>query len=488
VFLMPRRRAATEGFVPSGSYSVTVRAQYRNRPGMLGMIATAIGDAGGDIGAVDVVRTSPTTIVRDITIGARDDAHGRAILDAIRRVKAVTIRSASDAVFLDHIGGKIEIHNRKALSDRDALSRMYTPGVARVSLAVAREPESAWHLTIKRNTVAVVTDGTAVLGLGDIGPLGALPVMEGKAMLFKEFGQVDAWPICLDTKDVDEIVAAVRHIAPVFGGINLEDISAPRCFEIEDRLKEELNIPVFHDDQHGTAVVVLAALINSVKIVRKQMSDLKVVIAGVGAAGVACAKIFLSVGITKIVGCDTQGAVYRGRKKGMNPIKQWFASNTNPDNLNGTLRDAMEGADLFLGVSRPDLVTADDLMKMNRDPIVFAMSNPDPEITPAEALPHVRVMATGRSDYANQVNNVLCFPGLFRGVLDARADDINEQMKVAAAHAIADCVGKNELSEEYIIPSVFNRRVFPRVAHAVAEAAYDSGAAERHRKQYQLHI
>jgi malate dehydrogenase (oxaloacetate-decarboxylating) len=343
-------------------------------------------------------------------------------------------------------------------------------------------------LTVKKNTVAVVTDGTAVLGLGDIGPLAALPVMEGKAMLFKEFGQVDAWPICLDTKDVNEIVATVKHIAPVFGGINLEDISAPRCFEIEDRLKEELSIPVFHDDQHGTAVVVLAALMNALKIVKKDMSDLKVVICGVGAAGTACARLFLSVGINRIIGCDEGGIVYRGRKKGMNPVLQGFAENTNPDNLKGTLSDAVEGADFFLGVSRPNLLTADDLKKMNRDPIVFALANPDPEITPDKALPHVRVMATGRSDYPNQVNNVLCFPGLFRGVLDARAREINEPMKVAAAHAIADCVSANELSDEYIIPSVFNRRVFLRVAHAVAEAAYDSGAAERQRKAYKVHI
>lgn len=485
---MARRTSATEGFVPTATYSITLRAQYPNKPGMLGRIATAIGEAGGDIGAVDLVRVNPTTIARDITVGARDDEHGRGILDAVRKVKGVTIRSVSDAVFLAHLGGKIEIHNKTAVSNRDDLSRVYTPGVARVSLAVEREPEAAWNLTIKKNTVAVVTDGTAVLGLGDIGPLGALPVMEGKAMLFKEFGGVDAWPICLDTKDIDEIVATVKYIAPVFGGINLEDISAPRCFEIEDRLKRELDIPVFHDDQHGTGVVVLAALLNAVKIVKKEMSDLKVVISGVGAAGVACAKVFLSVGIKHIIGCDSRGIVYRGRKEGMNPVKEWFAEQTNPENRKGTVNDAMEGTDLFLGVSRPNLLTADDLKKMNRDPIVFAMANPDPEITPEEALPHVRVMATGRSDYANQINNVLCFPGLFRGVLDARALDINEPMKVAAAHAIAESVGKHELSEEYIIPSVFNRRVFAHVAHAVAEAAYESGAAERHRKLHPVYL
>jgi malate dehydrogenase (oxaloacetate-decarboxylating) len=344
-----------------------------------------------------------------------------------------------------------------------------------------------WALTIKRNTVAVVSDGTAVLGLGDIGPEAALPVMEGKALLFKEFGGVDAWPICLATKDPDEIVNAVKYIAPVFGGINLEDISAPRCFYVEDRLRKELDIPVFHDDQHGTAVVVLAGLLNSLKIVAKPMEDLKVVISGVGAAGIACAKMLLSVGVRNIMGCDRSGLVYKGRTENMNEAKQWFAENTNSKGLKGSLSDAMEGADFFLGLSAPNILTVDDLKKMNRDPIVFAMANPDPEIAPEKALPHVRVMATGRSDYANQVNNVLCFPGLFRGVLDARASTINEEMKIAAAQAIASGVGKSELQEEYIIPSVFNRSVARTVARSVASAAYKSGAAVRHRKTYPTH-
>ncbi|OGO51188.1 MAG: malate dehydrogenase [Chloroflexi bacterium RBG_16_68_14] len=485
---MARRSGAAEGFVPVATYSISIRAQYPNKPGMLGRIATTIGEAGGDIGAVDIVRTDRSTIVRDISIAVRDDEHGRCIRDALVRLKGVTIRRVTDPVFLAHDGGKIEIHNKTTVSSRGDLSRVYTPGVARVCLAIKEKPEAAWSLTIKKNTVAVVTDGTAVLGLGDIGPLAALPVMEGKAMLFKEFGGVDAWPICLDTKDSDEIVATVKYIAPAFGGINLEDISAPRCFEIEERLKRELDIPVFHDDQHGTAVVVLGALLNAVKIVKKEIPNLRVVISGVGAAGVACTKIFLSVGITHIIGCDSRGIVYRGRKEGMNPVKEWFAEHTNPENRTGTLSDAMAGADLFLGVSRPNLLTPEDLKKMNKDSIVFALANPDPEIRPEEALPYVRVMATGRSDYANQINNVLCFPGLFRGVLDARAWDINEPMKVAAAHAIADSVGKSELSDEYIIPSVFNRAVFQRVARAAAEAAYESGAAERHRKVHPVYI
>jgi len=485
---MARRSGSENGSVSLAGYTITVRAQYPNKPGMLGRIASTIGEAGGDIGAVDIVRTNSTKIVRDITIGARDTDHGRCIVETLGTLKGLTIRRVTDPVFLAHDGGKIEIHNKTTVSGRGDLSMVYTPGVARVCMAIHAKPEAAWSLTIKKNAVAVVTDGTAVLGLGDIGPLAALPVMEGKAMLFKEFGQVDAWPICLNTKDSDEIVKVVKYIAPAFGGINLEDISAPRCFEIEERLKKELDIPVFHDDQHGTAVVVLASLFNAVKIVKKPMSDLKVVISGVGAAGIACAKIFMSVGVTQIVGCDSKGAIYRGRKEGMNPIKEWFAKNTNKENKKGALSDVIGGADLFLGVSRPNVLSVDDVKKMAKNPIVFALANPDPEIRPELAQPHVRVMATGRSDFANQINNVLCFPGLFRGVLDARAWDINEPMKVAAAHAIADSVHKSELGEEYIIPSVFNRAVFQKVAKAVAEAAYASGAAERHRKVHAVYI
>jgi malate dehydrogenase (oxaloacetate-decarboxylating) len=469
---------------PGPTHSITIRAQYPNSIGMLGRIASAIGEAGGDINAVDIVRVARNTIVRDITVGTRDDAHGHEIVKAVRAIPNVTVRSVSDPLFLMHLGGKIEIRSKVPVNTRRDLSMAYTPGVGRISMAVNRDPPSVWALTIKRNTVAVVSDGTAVLGLGDIGPEAALPVMEGKALLFKEFGGVDAWPICLATKDPDEIVDAVKYIAPGFGGINLEDISAPRCFYIEDRLKKELDIPVFHDDQHGTAVVVMAGLINALKIVNKQLQDLKVALSGVGAGGIACTKMLLSQGEKNIIGCDRAGTVYQGRTENMNEAKQWFAENTNPQRLRGTLSDAMEGADFFLGLSAPNILTVDDLKKMNRDPIVFAMSNPDPEIRPGEALPHVRVMATGRSDYANQVNNVLCFPGLFRGVLDTRAREINEEMKLAAAHAIASTVGKSELHEEYIIPSVFNRSVFRNIARGVANAAYASGAAERRRKAY----
>jgi malate dehydrogenase (oxaloacetate-decarboxylating) len=361
---------------------------------------------------------------------------------------------------------------------RDDLSMVYTPGVARVCRAIAQDPERAFNLTIKRNTVAVVSDGSAVLGLGDIGPEAALPVMEGKAALFKQFAGVDAFPVCLDTKDADEIVETVKNIAPAFGGINLEDISAPRCFEIEEGLKSELDIPVFHDDQHGTAVVVLAALINALKITGKNIEDLRIVISGVGASGVACAKIMMAAGAGNIVGCDSRGIVHKARE-GLNPSKQWFAEHTNPEDRTGALSDAIAGADLFLGLSVPDVLTVEDLKKMNEDPIIFAMANPDPEIRPEVAMGRARIIATGRSDYPNQINNVLCFPGIFRGALDVRAREINEEMKLAAAEAMASVISEDELSEDYIIPSVFDERVVPAVAEAVAESARETGMARR---------
>ncbi len=359
----------------------------------------------------------------------------------------------------------------------------YTPGVARVCMAIHRSPENVYKLTIKRNTIAVVTDGTAVLGLGDIGPEAAMPVMEGKAMLFKEFGKVDAFPICLATKDTEEIIRTVKNIAPVFGGINLEDISAPRCFEIEARLKKELDIPVFHDDQHGTAVVVLAALINAAKIVGKDISEMKMIITGVGAAGVACSKIILEAGGTNIIGFDRTGAIYKGRTDGMNFMKQWFAEHTNPTGFKGKLKEALEGADFFMGLSGPGVVEAKDLAKMNKNAIVFAMANPTPEVMPEEAAPYVRIMATGRSDYPNQINNVLCFPGIFRGALDCQATDINEEMKLAAAHAIANLVSPNELNEDYIIPGVFNPKVAESVAKEVVRAAIRTGVARREKAE-----
>ncbi|HEY7801674.1 MAG TPA: NAD-dependent malic enzyme [Dehalococcoidia bacterium] len=477
------RRNGRNGSTPAATYTFSFQAQYPNKPGMLARIASAVGDCGGNIGDIDVVKSTESTMIREISVQARDSAHAQEIVEHVKSAKGITVRNISDRVFLTHRGGKIEIRNKVPVTSRRDLSVVYTPGVARVCLAIDKEPDSAWSLTIKGNTVAVVSDGTAILGLGDLGPKAAMPVMEGKAMLFKAFGGVDAWPICLDTKDPEEIISIVKAIAPGFGGINLEDISAPRCFEIEERLKQELEIPVFHDDQHGTAVVVLAALLNALKLVKKEPQDLKVVVCGVGAAGVACSKILMSYGVKNIIGTDRAGIIYKGRGDNMNFMKDWFADNTNLEGVSGTLSDAMEGADLFLGLSGPGTLTLADVKKMNRDPIVFAMANPTPEIMPEECADDVRVMATGRSDYPNQINNVLCFPGLFRGVLDVRAREINEPMKIAAAEAIAAAVGKGELSAEYIIPSVFHPTVFKNVARDVAHAAIETGAAEQPEKR-----
>jgi malate dehydrogenase (oxaloacetate-decarboxylating) len=467
---------------PSASYSLTLRLKIRNLPGMLGQVTSLIGEVGGDIGAIDIAGFEKECIIRDLTVKVRDSEHGDALIAKLKTLPNIDVVNVSDRTFLMHLGGKIRVTNKVPLSTRDDLSMAYTPGVARVCLAIHKEPENVYKLTIKRNMVAVVTDGSAVLGLGNIGPMAAIPVMEGKAMLFKEFGKIDAFPICLDTQDTEEIIRAVKNIAPVFGGINLEDISAPRCFEIETRLKQELDIPVFHDDQHGTAVVVLAALFNALKIVKKQMSELKVIVSGVGAAGVACSKILLSAGVSNIIGFDRLGAVFKGRGENMNYMKDWFADHTNPDGFTGTISDALRGADLYLGLSGPGTIEAQQLKVMNRDAIVFAMANPTPEIMPEEAAPYVRIMATGRSDYPNQINNVLCFPGIFRGALDCQAKDINEEMKLAAAHALADVISDQELNEDYIIPGVFNPKVVEAVAHAVAKAAISTGVAGKHIK------
>jgi malate dehydrogenase (oxaloacetate-decarboxylating) len=449
---------------------------------MLGRVASAIGDAGGDIGAVDLVETTRERTERDITVKARDSVHAQQIVSRLRRVAGVRIGAISDRTFLMHLGGKIEIRNKVPIRTRDDLSMAYTPGVARVCLAIKEDRQRAFSLTIKHNTVAVVTDGTAVLGLGDIGPEAALPVMEGKAMLFKEFAGVDAFPICLATKDVDKIVETVKLVAPAFGGVNLEDIAAPRCFEIEERLRKELDIPVFHDDQHGTAVVVLAALLNALKIVRKDPRRIRVVVTGVGAAGTATIKILQSLGVRDIIGVDEHGTIHRGRTRGMDFMKRWVGAATNPRQVKGDLNAALERADVFIGLSVPGILSPRDLKRMARDPIVFAMANPDPEIRPEEAEKHVRVMATGRSDYPNQINNVLCFPGFFRGLLDARARVVNDEMKLAAARGLAACVSRSELCEEYIIPSVFNKRVAPAVAEGVARAAHDTATARRRRR------
>jgi malate dehydrogenase (oxaloacetate-decarboxylating) len=464
--------------IPSASYSFTLRVEFPHRAGALGKILTTIGEAGGMVGAVDIVRMREDRTIRDITVNARDSEHGGRVVEMVEGLPEVNVINVSDRTFLMHLGGKIEVRSKLQIRTRDDLSMVYTPGVARVCRAIHDDPERAFNLTIKRNTVAVVSDGTAVLGLGDIGPRAAMPVMEGKAALFKQFANVDAIPICLDTKDTDEIVAAVKHMAPGFGGINLEDISAPRCFEIEERLKKDLDIPVFHDDQHGTAVVVLAALINSLKIVGKEFADLRVVVNGVGASGVACAKIIMAAGASNLVGCDSKGIVHEGRED-LNPAKRWFAENTNPEGRTGDLADAIRGADLFLGLSAPDVLTVEDLDTMGEDPIVFAMANPDPEIRPEVAMGHARIIATGRSDYPNQINNVLCFPGIFRGALDVRAREIDEEMKLAAARGIAGVIPEEDLSEDYVIPSVFDERVAPAVAEAVSERARETGTARR---------
>ena len=467
---------------PNASYSLTLRVKIQNKPGKLGEITTAIGKAGGDIEGIDIVSVGKDFLVRDITVNAYSETHDQQIVKSLDDIDGVEVTNISDRTFLMHLGGKIEIASKMPLKTRSDLSMAYTPGVARVCEAIHKDPEKVFNLTIKKNTVAVVSDGTAVLGLGDIGPAAAMPVMEGKCQLFKEFGGVDAFPICLATKDPHEIVETIKRISVVFGGINLEDISAPRCFEIEDRLKEELDIPVFHDDQHGTAVVVLAALINALKIVGKKIDEIKVVVNGIGAAGVACSKIVMAAGVKNIVGCDTTGALFKGRKENMNWVKDWYAQHTNPDKQEGSVHDVIKGADVFFGLSVPGVITQDDLKNMAKDPVIFAMANPIPEIMPEEAMGLVAVMATGRSDYPNQINNVLCFPGIFRGALNCRASRINEAMKLAAANAIAGIIGPDELHPDYIIPSVFDRRVGEAVAAEVEEAAYESGVARRQRQ------
>jgi malate dehydrogenase (oxaloacetate-decarboxylating) len=460
------------------SFTLIMRLEMPNSPGAFNQLAAAIGDAGGVIAAVDMRSVTKTQVVRDVTVNVSSDVIGKAVRDAVEVLEGVNVISTSDSTFLAHLGGKIQVEPKIPVKTRQDLSTVYTPGVARVSMAIAADPAKAFNLTIKRNSVAVVSDGTAVLGLGDIGPLGALPVMEGKAMLFKQFAGIDAFPICLDTKDVDEIVETVVRIAPVFGGINLEDISAPRCFEVERRLIEALDIPVMHDDQHGTAVVILAALINAAKVVGKQLEDLQIVVAGSGAAGTATIKMLLGAGVRDVIPVDRAGAINRDDRY-ENSHWRWLAEHTNRENRRGSLHDVLRGADVFIGVSAPGILQVEDIHLMGRDPIVFAMANPTPEIMPDVAAGHVAVIATGRSDFPNQVNNLLAFPGIFRGALDARASRITEKMKLAAANAIAAIVGEEERSPEYIIPSVFDVRVVEAVAKAVAAAAVDEGVARR---------
>ncbi len=467
----------------SPSYSTILRLRYPDLPGLLGQICSTIGEADGLIGSVNIVQMEKGEITRDIVVSARDVEHGEAVVERVGQIPGVTIVRVADRTFLLHHGGKIEVRSKSPLKSRDDLSMVYTPGVARVCRAIAADPEASFSLTIRKNMVAVVSDGSAVLGLGNIGPRAAMPVMEGKCMLFKEFGGVNAFPICLDTQDVNEIVKAVTFLAPTFGGINLEDISSPRCVEIEQRLIAQLDIPVFHDDQHGTAVVVSAALQNALKVVEKKLEAVRVAILGAGAAGAAIAKLLISMGCRQIVLCDRKGTIGRHRDCEGNPVKQWIAENTNPDGIAGLLADAMRGADVFIGVSGPDLVSVEDIKLMAADPVVFALANPDPEIEPEAAMSCARVVATGRSDYPNQINNVLCFPGLFRGMLDVRALRVTEGMKVAAARAIADIIAEDHIRPDYIIPSVFDKRVAVNVAKAVAKAAVAEGVATGNGRQ-----
>ena len=463
----------------SASYSLTIRAVIPHEPGQFARVASAIGEAEAILGAIDLVRVEQDTVIRDISVLCANEEHGERVVDAIRAIDGIRVASVSDRTFLMHVGGKIEMQPKVPVRTRDDLSMAYTPGVARVSRAIADDPEDVWNLTGKGNTIAVVTDGTAVLGLGDIGPAAAMPVMEGKAMLFKEFGGVDAWPICLDSKEPDEIVRAVQLLAPGFGGINLEDIAAPRCFEIERRLQDAVDIPVFHDDQHGTAVTVLAALRNALRVVRKELADARIAVIGTGAAGTAITDMLLAAGATHIVGVDVDGIVHRDRP-GLDATLRAYAERTNPLGLTGGPADALRGADVVIGVSRPGVITPEMVREMAPDPIVFAMANPKPEVLPEAVEGIAAVMATGRSDYPNQINNVLAFPGIFRGALDVRARRITEGMKLAAAQAIADVITPEELAPEYIVPSVFNRRVVENVALAVAEAAQADGVARRH--------
>src|SRR3954453_22131825 len=467
----------------SAQYSVTIRVELDARQEPLGRLTAAIAEAGGQLQGVDLVPGAGPQGKggREFTIDAQDREHWEKILRGIGSTRGARVLDYVDRTMQMHRGGKIEQRNKYPLKTRDDLSMAYTPGVARVCQDIHADRSKAFEYTIKKNTVAVVSDGSAVLGLGNIGPEAAMPVMEGKAMLFKEFGQVDAFPICVSTQDPDEIVKVVELIAPTFGGINLEDISAPRCFEIEDRLKQSLDIPVFHDDQHGTAVVTMAALFNALKIVGKPIEDMRVLVVGLGAAGVAVTKMMLESGVTHVIGCDRRGALSTEREDyqagEMSGIKRWYAENSNPDKLQGGPADVIEGCDLFIGVSGPGIIEAEDLGKMADDAIVFAMANPNPEVMPEEAGPYVRIMATGRSDYPNQINNVLAFPGIFRGALDAGAPRITEEMKLAAAQGIADVVASEDLSEDYIIPSVFDRDVAPAVAQAVVEEARRDGIA-----------
>jgi malate dehydrogenase (oxaloacetate-decarboxylating) len=450
----------------SPGYGITIRVEGSPDLQPVAQITSALAVAGATITALDVVESLLDRVVIDVTCDTVNADHADEITDSLNKIDGLVVRKVSDRTFLLHLGGKIEIASKVPLKTRDDLSRAYTPGVARISQAIVDDPTNVRRLTMKRNTVAVVTDGSAVLGLGNIGPEAALPVMEGKAALFKRFADVDAWPVCLDTQDVDEIVRTVQLIAPVYGGINLEDISAPRCFEVEARLRQLLDIPVFHDDQHGTAIVVLAALKNSLKLVKKDISSVKIVMSGAGAAGTAVARLLVKSGAKNIIAFDKDGVINSSCSRD-DEMRAWFIDHSNPTNFSGDLHQAMSGADVFIGVSAPNVLTESDVASMGEKSIVFALANPDPEVDPVIARKYAAVVATGRSDQPNQINNVLAFPGIFRGLLDAQAHKITDDLLVAAANAIADCVSASQLNASFIVPSVFDPQVVTKVAAAV---------------------
>ncbi|WP_237458443.1 NAD-dependent malic enzyme [Pontibacillus yanchengensis] len=458
--------------------SIILRLEMIKEKTSFGEIATIVSNAGGDIVAIDVIKEEKSTTVRDISINVNDETKQQRIIHSLEQLPGVTIKHTSDRTFLIHSGGKIHVKSKVEVDNREEMSRVYTPEVARVCEAIDEDPDLAYQFTIKKNSVAVISDGTAVLGLGNIKPEAAMPVMEGKAMLFKQFANVDAFPICIEPQSAEDTIKLIKALSPSFGGINLEDIASPQCFDIEQQLKKELNIPVFHDDQHGTAIVALAGLLNALKLVDKKMEECKIVICGIGAAGIAITNMVLKAGGKNVIGVDIEGALTR-KQTYNNESWNSIAQKTNPHDETGELYDVIHKADVFIGVSAPGILTQNDVKQMAKDPIVFALANPHPEITPDEAKPYAKVMATGRSDYPNQVNNVLCFPGIFRGALDCRASDINEDMKLAAAKAIASTIDTEELNEDYIIPSVFNENIVPAIRDAVIEAAKSSGVARK---------
>ncbi len=467
---------------PYSNYRLTVRLRLANKPGMFANVAAVLAMEGANLGAVDIVSATADAMIRDVTFDVRDESHGERVLLRVGMLPDVQVLSASDRIFLLHLGGKIHVQSKFPVNQRNVLSMVYTPGVGRVSQAIAKDKSKVYAFTSKQNTVAIVTDGSAVLGLGNLGPEAALPVMEGKVMLFRELAGIDAWPICLNTQEPDDIVRTVQAIAPGFGAINLEDISAPRCFDIERRLKSSLDVPVMHDDQHGTAVVILAALTNALKVVGKKIEYVRVVVNGLGAAGTACCRMLLAAGLSHLVGCEPEGIVLRDEGDQLRSCRTDLSSCMTKGRPQGTLRDALKGADVFIGLSVGNILKADDLDLMAPDRIVFAMANPDPEVPPELAASHCRIFATGRSDFPNQINNALSFPGIFRGALDVQARDINEAMKLEAAKALAESIPASVLSEEYILPSVFDKDIVPRMSKAVASAAQETGVARRHTK------